>query len=366
MKIIFDRADLLNGVQIASKAVPNNTTMSILECILIEASNGCIKMTANDMELGIETIVKGSIKQEGSVAVVSKRLQEVVRKLPDGEITMQTDDNYNVIISCGKLNLTINGRSGEDFVMLPEIEKKESVVLSMFTLKEAVRQTIFSIGISDTNKIMSGIHIMIKDDQLKMTSLDGHRISIRKIQLRESYEEKEVIVPGRALSEISKIVENDTEKDIMIYFCDAHMIFEFEDTVIITRLIDGKYFNVDRMLSSDYETKITVNNKEISDSIDRSMLFSKEGNKKPIVLNISESILKISVNSTEGGLEDEINIDSSGRDIRIGFNPKFLLDAMKVIDDEKIDMYFVNPKAPCYIKDAEESYIYMILPVNLS
>ncbi len=366
MKIILDKADLSNGVQIASKAVPNNTTMSILECILIEASNGCIKMTANDMELGIETVVKGSIKQEGSVAVVSKRLQEVVRKLPDGDITMQTDDNYNVIISCGKLNITINGRSGEDFTMLPEIEKKESIVLSMFTLKEAVRQTIFSIGISDTNKIMSGIHMMIKDDQLKMTSLDGHRISIRKIQLRNSYEEKEVIIPGRTLGEISKIIDNDTEKDITIYFCDAHMIFEFDNTVIISRLIDGKYFSVDRMLSSDYETKITVNNKEISDSIDRSMLFSKEGNKKPIVLNISEGILNISVNSTEGGMNDEINIESSGRDIRIGFNPKFLLDAMKVIDEEKIDMYFVNPKAPCYIKDENESYIYMILPVNLS
>lgn len=366
MKIIFDKADLSNGVQIASKAVPNNTTMSILECILIEASNGCIKMTSNDMELGIETVVRGSIKQEGSVAVVSKRLQEVVRKLPDGEITMQTDENYNVIISCGKLNITINGRSGEDFVMLPEIEKKESIVLSMFTLKEAVRQTIFSIGISDTNKIMSGIHMMIKDDQLKLTSLDGHRISIRKISLKESYEEKEVIVPGRALSEISKIIDNDTEKFITIYFCDAHMIFEFENTVIISRLIEGKYFNVDRMLSSDYETKITVNNKEISDSIDRSMLFSREGNKKPIVLNISENILNISVNSTEGGMDDEIGIESSGRDIRIGFNPKFLLDAMKVIDEERIDMYFVNPKAPCYIKDADESYIYMILPVNLS
>lgn len=366
MKIIFDKADLSNGVQIASKAVPNNTTMSILECILIEASNGCIKMTSNDMELGIETVVKGSIKQEGSVAVVSKRLQEVVRKLPDGEITMFTDENYNVIISCGKLNITINGRSGEDFMLLPEIEKKESIELSMFTLKEAVRQTIFSIGISDTNKIMSGIHMMIKEDQLKLTSLDGHRISIRKIQLKNSYEEKEVIIPGRTLNEISKIIDNDTEKTVTIYFSDAHMIFEFENTVIISRLIDGKYFNVDRMLSSDYETKITVNNKVISDSIDRSMLFSKEGNKKPIVLNISENILNISVNSTEGGMDDEINIESSGRDIRIGFNPKFLLDAIKVIDEENIDIYFVNPKAPCYIKDANESYIYMILPVNLS
>lgn len=366
MKIICNKSDLQNGVQIVSKAVPSNTTMSILECILIEASNGIIKMTANDMELGIETVLKGSIVEEGMVALESKMLVDLVRKLPDGEITIQTDEKYEATIICGKLKFKIKGRSGEDFSYLPVIERNEAVVISMFTLKEVIRQTIFSIGISESNKIMSGIHIMITGDQLKVTSLDGHRISIRNIKLKNNYTDKEVIVPGKTMTEISKIIGGDADKDVSIYLSSSHIIFEFDDTVVVSRLIEGKYFSVDKMLSSDYETKISVNRKEISDSIDRSMLFSKEGNKKPIVLNITDGSLEIKVNSPLGSMDDEIEIEKQGRDITIGFNPKFMIDAMKVIDDETVDMYFVNPKAPCYIKDANESYIYMILPVNLS
>ena len=366
MKIICNKSDLQNGVQIVSKAVPSNTTMSILECILIEASNGIIKMTANDMELGIETVLKGSIVEEGMVALESKMLVDLVRKLPDGEITIQTDEKYEATIICGKLKFKINGRSGEDFSYLPVIERNEAVVISMFTLKEVIRQTIFSIGVSESNKIMSGIHIMITGDQLKVTSLDGHRISIRNIKLKNNYNDKEVIVPGKTMTEISKIIGGDADKDVSIYLSSSHIIFEFDDTVVVSRLIEGKYFSVDKMLSSDYETKISVNRKEISDSIDRSMLFSKEGNKKPIVLNITDGSLEIKVNSPLGSMDDEIEIEKQGRDIMIGFNPKFMIDAMKVIDDETVDMYFVNPKAPCYIKDANESYIYMILPVNLS
>lgn len=366
MKIICNKSDLQNGVQIVSKAVPSNTTMSILECILIEASNGIIKMTANDMELGIETVLKGSIAEEGMVALESKMLVDLVRKLPDGDITIQTDEKYEATIICGKLKFKINGRSGEDFSYLPVIERNEAVVISMFTLKEVIRQTIFSIGVSESNKIMSGIHIMITGDQLKVTSLDGHRISIRNIKLKNNYTDKEVIVPGKTMTEISKIIGGDADKDVSIYLSSSHIIFEFDDTVVVSRLIEGKYFSVDKMLSSDYETKISVNRKEISDSIDRSMLFSKEGNKKPIVLNITDGSLEIKVNSPLGSMDDEIEIEKQGRDIMIGFNPKFMIDAMKVIDDETVDMYFVNPKAPCYIKDVNESYIYMILPVNLS
>ena len=366
MKIICEKSDLLNAVQIVSKAVPSNTTMSVLECILIEASNGCIKMTANDMELGIETILAGTIEQEGMIAMEAKMLLDVVRKLPDSAITITTDINFNASITCGKLKFSLNGRSGEDFAYLPNIEKSESVIISMFTLKEMIRQTIFSIGIGESNKIMSGIHLLIKNDQLKITSLDGHRISIRKVSLKNIYNEKEVIIPGKTMSEISKIISGDADKDVNIYISDAHIIFEFENTVVVSRLIEGKYFSVDKMLSSDYETKISVNRKEISDSIDRSMLFSKEGNKKPIILNITDGGLEIKVNSPLGSMDDEIDINKQGRDITIGFNPKFLLDAMKVIDDEMIDIYFVNPKAPCYIKDNNETYTYMILPVNLS
>lgn len=366
MKIICSRSDLVAGVQIVSKAVPTNTTMSILECILIEVNDDSIKFTANDTELGIETYVEGQILETGKVALEAKMFLDVVRKLPEGDVTIETDDAYTATITCMKAKMAIAGKSGDDFTNLPKVEKEESIVISQFTLKELIRQTIFSVGFGSTNKIMTGLDIIIKNDQLKITSLDGHRISVRKVQLKDIYSEKEVIIPGKTLNEISKILSGDTESEVIIYITNNHVLFEFDNTTVVSRLIEGNYFNVDKMMSSEYETKITINKKDLYDCIDRSMLFSKEGNKKPIVVTVSEDTLKLEVNSPLGSMDEDIEISKQGKDIRIGFNPKFMLDALKVIDEENIDVYFVNPKAPCYIKDENEKFIYMILPVNLS
>ena len=155
MKLVCSRSDLLNGVQTVSKAVPNKTTMSILQCILINASNN-IKLTANDMELGIETVVDGDIIEPGIVALDAKIFLEIVRKFPDGDIKIETDDTYQTIVTSGNANIKIVGKSGEDFSYLPNIEKLDSIILSQFTLRELIRQTIFSIADNDTNKLMTG------------------------------------------------------------------------------------------------------------------------------------------------------------------------------------------------------------------
>src|SRR5574344_1936641 len=183
MKISCTKNDLLNGVNIVLKAVPAKTTMSILECILITAANGQIKLTANDMELGIETLIKGD-----------------------------------------KANFNLVGKSGDDFSYLPDIEKNEFITISQFTLKEVIRQTIFSIADNDNNKIMTGELFEINENQLKVVSLDGHRISIRKIELKESYASKKVVVPGKTLNEISKILPGSAEEDVAIYLTDNHII----------------------------------------------------------------------------------------------------------------------------------------------
>lgn len=366
MKIICSKEDLVNGVQIVSKAVPSNTTMSILECILIRAEDNMIKLTANDMELGIETEIPGTIEQPGIVALESKMLVEVVRKLPNADITIETDDNYQTRFKYDTLKFDLNGKSGEDFSYLPDIERNEAIMVSAFTMKEIIRQTIFSIGVNESNKIMTGIHMVIKNDQLKVTTLDGHRISIRRVLLKNIYNEKEVIIPGKTLSEISKILPADAEKDVSIFLTNSHVLFEFDNTIIVSRLIEGNYFSVDKMMSSDYETKVTMSKKDLYDCIDRSMLFSKEGNKKPVVINLTDNVMEIKVDSPLGKMDEEIEVTKQGKDIKIGFNPKFLLDALKVIDEENIDVYFVNPKAPCYIKDENDKYTYLILPVNLS
>ena len=366
MKLVCKKSNLLNGVQIVSKAVPSKTTMKILECILIDASKGSIVLTANDMELGIETRIEGDIIEKGVIAIDAKILLEIVRKLPDNEITIESDDNYNVLITCEKSKFNISGKSGEDFSYLPNIEKENNIIVSQFTLKEVIRQTIFSIADNDNNKLMTGELFEINENVLKVVSLDGHRISIRKIELKNSYGSIKVVVPGKTLNEITKILPGDADKDVCIYFTDKHVVFEFDETVVVSRLIEGEYFKIDQMLSTDYETKFKINKKEFFNCIDRATLLVKEGDKKPIILTINDESLLLKIQSSLGKMNEDIDITKQGKDIMIGFNPKFLIDALKVIDDEEVEIYMVNPKAPCIIKDIKESYIYLVLPVNFT
>ena len=366
MKIICSKSSLLKSVSIALKAVPSKTTMPILECILMDATTNQIKFTTNDMELGIETIVEGTIEEKGKVALDAKIFYEIIRRLPDNDITIKTDDKYAATITCEKAKFNIPGKSGEDFAYLPMIEKDEPLTISQYTLKEMIRQTIFSIAVNENNKLMTGELFEIKNNCLKVVSLDGHRIAIRKMPLKKDYSDRKVVVPGKTLSEVSKILSGEVDDQVSIYFTKNHILFEFDQTMVVSRLIEGEYFRIDQMLSSDYETKLKINKKEFLDCIDRATLLVREVDKKPIIINITDDDMELRIDSAMGSMNEEIDIEKEGKDIMIGFNPKFLIDALRVIDDETVTIYLVNPKAPCFIRDDEENYTYLILPVNIN
>ena len=364
MKIVCSKKDLMKSINIALRSVPSHTTMPILECIMINADNGRIRFTTNDTELGIETVVPGLIEEIGSVAINAKLFSDLIRKLTDEEVTITVDENMGVNITCGNSNQQLGGMSGSDFTYLPSVEREECITISQFTLKELIRQTIFSIAPNDNNKIMTGELFKVKGDSLQVVSLDGHRISLRNTELKENYSEKSVIVPGKSLMEISKILSDESDSTVNIFLAENHIVFELEDTTIVSRLIYGEYFKIEGMLSNDYETKIRVNRRNLLSSIDRSTLYIKENDKKPIILNVKDGFVELSIESTLGSMKEEIDADKEGKDIMIGFNPKFLIDALKVIDEEEVNIYLVNPKAPCFIRDDNGNYIYIILPVN--
>ena len=366
MKFICRQDQLMIGVNTVLKAVSTKSTLPILECILIEAMNHQIKMTANDMELGIETIIEGDILEEGKIAVEAKLFSEIIRKLPNNDVTVDVADNYQMKITCEKAKFNIMGKPGDDFSYLPVIEKDKSIRLSQFTLKELIRQTIFSISDNENNKLMTGELFEVNNNKLTVVSLDGHRISIRNVELEGENDPVKVVVPGKTLSDISKILSGELNDMVNIYFTDKHILFEMEKTKVVSRLLEGEYYRINRMLSPDYETKIVLNKKEFFSCIDRATLLIKESDKRPIILTIGENQMELQVSTSIGSMKEEMEINRSGKDIMIGFNPKFLMDALRVIDDEEITIYMVNPKAPCFIKDEKESYIYLILPVNFN
>lgn len=366
MKITCSRQDLIKGVSTVNKAVPTRTTMPILYCILIDAETDRIKLTANDMELGIEAVVEGSIEERGKIALDARLFFDIVRKLPDSIVTIETADSFQTRITCEQAEFKLVGQDPDEFSDLPFVAKEDGITLTQFTLKEMIRQTIFSIADNDSNKIMTGELFEIKGDRLEIASLDGHRISIRKELLKEQYEDHRMIVPGKSLQEIIKILPGDADKYVEIFYTDNHILFTFEETTVVSRLIEGNYFQIEQMLSSDYETKLVVNRRMLLDCIERGSLLASDSEKKPVIFDVKDEQIELKTRSFVGSMNEIIPVQKEGADLMIGFNPKFFIDALRVLEEEEITIYLINPKAPCFIRDDAEMYTYLILPVNFN
>lgn len=366
MKLTFEKTELVKAVSIVQKAVSVRTTMDILECILIDALGSSILLAGNDLDLGIQMTVNGEIIERGALAINAKLILELVRKLPDGLITLETDDQNYCTVICGKKNYVIPGLSAEEFSYLPEIEKDNSIVLSQNALKDMISQTIFSLSVNDVNVMMTGELFEVKDGNLKVVGLDSHRISIRNLALEDKEKNVKVIIPGKSLKEIAAILEPDTEKEVNIYFSQKHVLFEFDDIKVVSRLLEGNYFNVNQMISNDHATQVIINRKAFAEAIDIQMVFINESDKRPVILDIKDDVMHIHVKTGKGVGQEDVEIKKTGEDLKIGFNPKFIIDALKVIEDEEVTISFVNSKSPCFIKDDEENYMYLILPVNFT
>lgn len=366
MKISCLRSDLLTGINIALRAIPTKTPYNILECFLIDASEG-IKLAASDNEMVIETMITGEIYQEGLIAVDARLFGDIIRKLPDNVINIVTDPSFRVLITCEDIEMVLAGRDPGEFPETPETRMDNRVIISQFSLKEIVRQTIFSVAGPEANAIMRGELFEVREDILKVVSLDTHRISMRYTKLSQIYEPVRKIIPGKCLLEVSRIISGNSQDKAEIVFDNNFVKFIFNDTVVISRLIEGDFFDVEKMISMDYETEIKINKNLLINCIDRAMTLVREGEKKPIVLTIKENSLNIDINSSLGALNEQLLLEEKeGKDQIVGFNPKYIMDALKVIDDESVCIYFLNSNAPCFIRNKEGDYVYIILPININ
>ncbi|MBP5255177.1 MAG: DNA polymerase III subunit beta [Lachnospiraceae bacterium] len=365
MKVICMKEMLMKAMNTVSRAVPVRTTMDILKCVLLQAEDRELKITANDTALGIETSIDALVSEPGITAIDASLLQSIIRKLPDSEVMIESDAEQTVTISCEQSRFTISGRDFDDFVFLPEVNADACIEISQFTLREMTNQVIFSVADSDLNMIMAGVYVEIFDNKIRMTTLDGHRISIRISELKESYDPVSAIVPGKTFNDLAKILSPDMEKTMKVSFSKNHAVFEFEKTKMVSRLIEGEYFRVDSMIRDEYATKITVNKKLFFDCLDRSTLLISESDKKPVIVDVKDEEMGIRLKSAIGSMNETIPIEKEGADIRIAFNPRLLMDVIRVIEDEEITVYLLKYNYPCRIRNEEGTYQYVVLPVNL-
>ncbi|MCG8540979.1 MAG: DNA polymerase III subunit beta [Clostridia bacterium] len=366
MKIICSQKELSTAVNIVQKAVSTKTTLPILKGILLEAKDDKLKLVGNDLDIGIENCIKTKTIKEGSVVISSRLFGDIVRKLPSSDVEIEVDDHNNVFIRCENSDFKLMGQPAIEFPELPYVEEENSYIIGQDLFKNMIRQTIFATSQDETRPILTGSLIEIEKKNISMVAIDGYRLAIRKAYLNTDIDNKAVI-PSKTLNEINRILGNEAEGDIHISFTDKHILFTLDETRIISRLLEGEFINYLQIIPKEYKSRAKVSTKSLLDSIERASLVAKEGKNNLIKFSIKDDIMDVSSNVEIGSVNEEVRIELEGEDLDIGFNSKYLLDALRVIDSEEIYLEFTTGVSPCIMKPADnENYTYLLLPVRLS
>ena len=364
MIFICEKQKLQEGILITQKAITGKSTMPILEGIYIKASKDGLTLIGSDMDVSIQTKVEADVLQEGTVVIDSKIFGEIIRKLPNSDVRIELVENNTLQIVCQKSVFNVVSMDAGEYPSLPTIAEDKSIQVPQNILKNMIRSTSFAIAQDETRPILQGILFEIKDRKLNLVALDGYRLAIKTEYLDSDFD-IEVVIPGKTLNEVSKILE-DVDSIVDITFTNNHILFNLKQTKIISRLLDGKYVNYNSLLPQEHKLLISVNRQELQNGIERASLMAKEGNSYLIKLDIQEDNLIITSNSQLGKVREEVAINLQGEGIEIAFNSRYLLDVLKIMEDEEVVLEMTSSVSPCVIKGKEnDSYKYLVLPVRL-
>ena len=358
MKFSCNQQTLSKALNTVSKAVTSRTTIPILKGIRLEVDDkNTLKLSASDLDLSIERKMEIAAEETGSVVVSAKLFSDIIRKLPNEEIQIEEMEDNNIVIKC----------LASEFPDIGEIKEEKQILIDKDILKDMIKKTSFAASIDESKGIIVGVLIEMEEDSLNMAALDGFRMAItREAMINE--EKKKIIISARILNEINKImIENEENKDIFIILEDKKALFLIGETKIALRLLEGEFIKYKEILPKEKQCKVIINRVDLLNSIERASLLAKEGKNNLIKMSIFRDKMIIRSRSEEGNVKEEIFVDKDGTDLDIGFNSKYILDVLKVVNDEEIVMEFNTSVSPCMIKPMEgNAYEYLVLPVRIS
>lgn len=364
MRIQIEQRLLANHINIVQKGISSRTTLQILDGILLETINGKLKLTATDLEIGIETYANCDILEEGSIVANSRIFGDIIKKLPNSKIDIIVKDN-NINIRCENSEFNILGSQPSEYPELPTIINQGSFNISKDLFKSAIRQTVFATTQDETRPILTGVLLEIVNKNGSFVALDGYRLALRNIPIL-SDEDIKIVIPGRVLGELNKILD-DSDEELAITVAPGHVIFNMGDTLVSSRLLEGQFLNYKDIIRKDHKTKVITNKKSFQDSLERASLLAKEEKANLVKLNIADDEIIIKSNSEIGNVNENIASKHEGDNISIAFNSKYLLDGVKIIDSEEIELYFMGSLNPCIMKPVgDNNYTYLVLPVRLA
>ena len=365
MKFSCEKYLLQNACATASRATASKSPIQALEGLLLEASAD-VKVTGYDLKKGIYTSFAADVAQAGSIVVNSRLFGEIIRKLPDGIVTVATD-GLNINVKCGKSDFNIMGLSPEDYPEIPVVDGQNQISLPEKILRSMINQTIFAVADSDVRPIYTGTLFEVSGDELTLVSVDGYRLAKRSEKLDSAKMENcSFVVPGAALSDIERICE-DSEDLVSVSVGQKHISFSIGETVVISRRLEGDFLNYKKSIPESFRHVLKVERGELMAVIDRVSLIISEKNSSPVHLFLNDGSIECSCVTPIGKAEDVCLCEGSGEGLEIGFNDRYLMDALKAAGKEELLLCLNTASSPCILKaaDGSETFTYMILPVRL-
>ncbi|MBO8138435.1 MAG: DNA polymerase III subunit beta [Desulfotomaculum sp.] len=363
MKINTTKETLLHGLQTVQRAVSAKNPLPVLSGIMFKSKNNVLKMTATDLEIGIECNVPVTTIEEGSIVIPAKYITEIVRKLPDVPIDLSADEESStVLIKYSTSEAKLHGFNPDDFPTFPTVENEISFEISTRKLREMLKQVLFATSTDENRPVFTGVLFEISEN-LTLVATDTHRLALKKVSLPEELLPIKVIIPGRTLSELVRIMTNDDE-EITITIGGSQALFALKDTVLVSRLIEGQFPAYDQVIPKNYKSRLRISVKDLLESAERAALLTRGGN-QTIKLDIQKEMLIVTANTEIGEIHEEINIYLEGECMQVAFNASYLTDALRNIGSDEIYLELNGPLSPGVIKPVDkDDYLSLILPVR--
>lgn len=369
MKFIIEKNILLENLLNTSRAISSKNLIPILTGIKFELNDEGLYLSASDADISIRTFIENSkikkVIQNGSIVISGKYIVEIIKKLPDADIVIEVVDGYNMIIHTAGSEFNLNGIDPVEFPNLDLEETKNPIIIKPLMLKNIINQTFFATSLSETRPLLTGINLKLVDNNLEVIATDSYRLAKKIIKIGDKYENDfNLVIPGKNLLELSKIVEDDKE-NIYLHIFNNKVLFKYKNILFLSRLISGTYPVSSDVIPKNFVIDVECNYLDLYDMIDRASLLTSDKDKNTIKLNLKDNKLIISSNSPEiGKVEEKIDIDNSS-EISISFSSKFMLEAIRSFNSEKIHLLMNNDSSPIIItSDTETSLTQLVLPIK--
>lgn len=366
MKIIFSQKKLLDSINVVQRAISPRTTLPILEGILISTEKDVVKIVGTDLQLGIETYIDAEIIEQGSIVVPASIFNDIIRKLPQGDIEFTVTDEYKIELKTYNSLINLQGLDAREFPELEQIEEDNPIEIEEQIFKDMIQRTIFSVSVDETRPIYTGALLEQDQDNITIACLDGYRLAVRKDKVASNPQQIEAVIPGKTLSEVSKIIGN-SDKKLSIIIGEKHVLFDLGYTRIISRLLEGEFLSYKQIIPQDYGIRAKVDTNLLKSSIERACLIAREGDNNLIKFAIKDDNMTITSNSEIGNIFEEVPILLEGNEIDIAFNGRYFLDILRAIEDDEICLDFTTNINPCVVRplDSDKEYTYLLLPVRV-